>query len=333
MDRESLLFTVEAGGPARAPLLFPPAGPVTLESATGEVAFIEGQDFFVDSGEGVLTLPPGSPVPRVTDTELFPASPSPDGAFMHAAGNPARYLLFAEGNAFHRRQAAATYEHDLASWAGPRPGAGVSGLARTRRLLTAGTPLTIWVLGDSISEGYNASDFTGAPPYQAAYPGLVASGLQQDRGNATLRNFARAGATASDGLYMVPRGGAAADLAIVAFGMNDAGYATPTEFHDAIEDIVTALRATAPYIEIILVSPMLPHPEWHYVGVERLFAYRDVLASLAGTGVALADVTTLWRDLLTRKRHHDLTGNGINHPNDFGHRVYADVILSLLSTP
>jgi len=28
-----------------------------------------------------------------------------------------------------------------------------------------------------------------------------------------------------------------------------------------------------------------------------------------------------------RKTHHDLTGNGINHPNDFGHRLYAQVIL------
>ena len=34
----------------------------------------------------------------------------------------------------------------------------------------------------------------------------------------SLRNLARAGATASDGLYMVPDDGDSADLAIVAFG-------------------------------------------------------------------------------------------------------------------
>lgn len=28
-----------------------------------------------------------------------------------------------------------------------------------------------------------------------------------------------------------------------------------------------------------------------------------------------------------------ITGNGVNHPNDFGHRVYAQVLLSLLMPP
>ncbi|MCA9034833.1 MAG: alpha/beta hydrolase [Planctomycetaceae bacterium] len=34
--------------------------------------------------------------------------------------------------------------------------------------------------------------------------------------------------------------------------------------------------------------------------------------------------------MLKRKSDHDLTGNGVNHPNDFGHRIYAQVLSSLL---
>ncbi|MEC8800536.1 MAG: hypothetical protein VXX55_07230 [Planctomycetota bacterium] len=30
------------------------------------------------------------------------------------------------------------------------------------------------------------------------------------------------------------------------------------------------------------------------------------------------------------KKTWDLTGNGVNHPNDFGHRVYAQVRCELL---
>ena len=30
------------------------------------------------------------------------------------------------------------------------------------------------------------------------------------------------------------------------------------------------------------------------------------------------------------KRDLDLTGNGLNHPNDFGHRLYAQAIVSVL---
>ena len=36
-------------------------------------------------------------------------------------------------------------------------------------------------------------------------------------------------------------------------------------------------------------------------------------------------------DLLARKSDFDLTGNGLNHPNDFGHRLYAQMILALLT--
>jgi len=30
------------------------------------------------------------------------------------------------------------------------------------------------------------------------------------------------------------------------------------------------------------------------------------------------------------KTYFDITGNGVNHPGDFGHRVYAEVISALL---
>jgi acyl-CoA thioesterase I len=58
--------------------------------------------------------------------------------------------------------------------------------------------------------------------------------------------------------------------------------------------------------------------------------YRDALASLEGPGVVLADLTSIWLKLKERNRHLDLTGNGVNHSNDYGHRVYA---LALLVDP
>jgi len=57
--------------------------------------------------------------------------------------------------------------------------------------------------------------------------------------------------------------------------------------------------------------------------------YRDALMRLSGPGVAVADLTSMWADLLKIKKFVDLTGNGVNHPNDFAHRVYAEVILEL----
>jgi hypothetical protein len=45
----------------------------------------------------------------------------------------------------------------------------------------------------------------------------------------------------------------------------------------------------------------------------------------------LVDLTEIWQQLLERKHDLDLTGNGLNHPNDFGHRLYAQAILESLS--
>ncbi len=57
---------------------------------------------------------------------------------------------------------------------------------------------------------------------------------------------------------------------------------------------------------------------------------RDALARLCQPGIALADMTSIWAELLNHKKDRDMTGNGVNHPNDFGHRVYAQVLSSLL---
>ena len=47
-------------------------------------------------------------------------------------------------------------------------------------------------------------------------------------------------------------------------------------------------------------------------------------------GVAIADMTSVWEEFLKRKQDWDITGNGVNHPNDFGHRVYAQILSALL---
>jgi|SRR5215831_18703072 len=39
---------------------------------------------------------------------------------------------------------------------------------------------------------------------------------------------------------------------------------------------------------------------------------------------------TVWQTLLQRKTFYDITGNGVNHPNDFSHMLYAQTILGLL---
>jgi acyl-CoA thioesterase-1 len=323
MRDESLLFVDRGGGPAVARLLFHPSGPVALTSASGEMIFEAERDFVVDARSGVITRTAASRIPFTTLGELYPAD------------DP--FVLIADEDDFHRRQVAATYAHDRDAWHGHVSRTAAASLPGTFQRLAAGQPLTLSLAGDSISEGYNASGYLGVPPHQPPYGALVADAVAQLGGSSvTLHNLATAGWTSDDGAADVERVAATQpDLLMIAFGMNDAGYAGAADFIVNIARIMEGVRATSPEVEFVLVSPMLPNPHWRYPIMERFPEYRDALARLCATatGAALADVTSLWRDLLIRKSVHDLTGNGINHPNDFGHRLYAQAILGLLIEP
>jgi len=75
---------------------------------------------------------------------------------------------------------------------------------------------------------------------------------------------------------------------------------------------------------------MLGNRNWTTLKHEVFPQYRDALAELVAPGIALADLTSIWTGFLDLKKDWDQTGSGVNHPNDFGHRVYTQVITTLL---
>jgi acyl-CoA thioesterase-1 len=174
------------------------------------------------------------------------------------------------------------------------------------------------------------SGFHGMPPHQPAFGRLVASALEQQYGAAVqLHNLATAGWTAADALWDTARIAAARpDLVIVAFGMNDACYADAGEFAANVSSVMRRVRDDVAHVEFVVVSPMLPTHECTWLVPARFDEYRTALAELTGEGVVLADVTGLWIRMVARKDPHELSGNGLNHPNDFGHRFYAQAIVA-----
>ena len=312
MYEESLFFIGAEGASSTASLLFAPERVLSFHDATRETTFEEGRDYEVRRDERTVVRLPGS---------RMPCTPAEDVA----------RLICADDDAFHRRQVEVTYTH-AGGWDGLRPRCGDEAVPGTIRRLRAAEPVRVAMTGDSISEGYNASGFIRVPPFQAAYGALIAAGLEQAYGSPIeLHNFAVAGWTSDHGLADVERVVSAnPQLVIVAYGMNDASYASPAELAGNVSALIDQVRRTSPDAEFVVVSPMLPNPEADPRVMPRFPGYRDALARLSGRGVVLADVTTLWTQLLARKAYYDVTGNGLNHPNDFGHRLYAQVILALL---
>lgn len=329
------LFFVQAAGhsAATARLLLAPQQTPRLAKATGEIAYEAGRDFTWQPGTRELALTPHSRIPFRTHDELLRAPGSPDS--IGASIDGTKHLLYGEGHFFHDQQVLAAYA-SAEPWTGPRPATDASGLARTLARLRAHQPLKIVLLGDSISTGANASGPMGAPPHHAAYQDLVVAGLRERFGSAVmLHNLSVGGMDAPWGVKQLPDALAAMpDLFIIAFGMNDAsGRRTPADYAECIRQMSAAMQAARPACDVIAVATMTANPAWKYAAPELYPAYLAELNSLRAPGFAVADVTSLWTWITTRKNYYDLTGNGVNHPNDFGHRLYADVILARLSAP
>jgi hypothetical protein len=58
--------------------------------------------------------------------------------------------------------------------------------------------------------------------------------------------------------------------------------------------------------------------------------YLAALKSLESEKIAVADVWSMHAHILNTKRYCDISGNHVNHPNDFMVRVYAQVVDALL---
>lgn len=347
--RESALPVRRVGEPSPvARLLFQPEQILAVTGATREIAYEAGRDYQADLTTGEICLPASSRIPFKDEPELYPPMMSSD---MHKIANrrglPDVGILFGEGDFYHRLQVEVTYTCAPGQWHGYVPSFAGDRLPRTMRTLRRREPLRLLLVGDSISEGYNASRLSNAPPFCPPYGEQVAAALERAYGGqVVLENHAVAGWSSAQGLDQIRSERLAdrrPDLVIIAYGMNDAWASDPVGFQGIIGQIMAQFRAAfrgAEYngveynpagclLEFILVAPMLPNPEWH-IPSDQFPAYRDALAALCGPGVVLADMTAVWTELLKRKTFWDVTGNGVNHPNDFGHRLYAQILLGLL---
>lgn len=333
---ESLTMTEGENGAIEAPLMFQPECILTVRSATLENLYEEGKDWVFRDGK--ICLVPGSAIPFFTKEQLYPAAKWKDKFFPHYGAEG--YILFEEGNYFHRHQIAVTYTCKKGQWDGLIPQYAGNQLSRTIRCLRRGKQLKMVLFGDSISAGYNASSFgDGAPPYLPCWGEMIAEGLRDHyAAEVEFMNPSVGGMTSQWGMENAEKLVAQhePDLVLIGFGMNDGTNQTPPEkFRQNIQAIMDTVRHANPDAEFILIATIVPNKE---AGVDRDHSfwgeqvnYLPQLKEICKTKqAALADMTTLHLDLLKRKRFIDMTGNNVNHPNDFLSRWYAQFILAML---
>lgn len=331
MHNESLVFCSDLE-PNRARLLFDPAEVISVRRADGSDTFEEGVDYTV-AGGGWLELTPDSTIP-VLD---YYADES-DKTMYRAKDTSGRIFYSPGGTRKHKDwDIVVTYTHDKGLQEELFAGAVESKLTSPNEKLEKQQPVTITFLGDSITFGAQASSLgRGAPPFLPSYGELIVEGLREQYDYDAIHyvNKSVGGKNSGWGLEQIhdvietdP------DLVVLAFGMNDVGGMSTETYKQNTEAMIQALRVAKPDVGVILVAEFSPNPDWAGAHYNRRAKNRAALHDLYSQyeNIAFVDVGAVSRRIVERKKFMDISGNNINHPNDFLTAVYADLVDSAIT--
>ena len=329
---------VEEEGICAAPFLYEPEEILRVESYDAKQLYEQGRDWYVEGGRLILTK--DSRIPRAgretfchatRETALeeagrlgldFGPVRTTDGRYIRldAIGKPERVTRF---------QLAVTYRTKEV-WPGEKPTSGLSSLPRFARKTGGKEPVKMLLYGDSISCGYDCSGMYGLAPGQPIWPELVRSSLEDYyKTEIELVNTSLGGVNSDWALEQAPERVCAhrPDLVLLGFGMND--RCPGEEYVRKTEKIIRTIRGELPGTELVLIATSLPNP-LTATAPQHFCAYQDeyaqALRSLCGPGTVVADVQGVQRTLMRKKRYIDLTGNLLNHPNDYLARIQAQVV-------
>jgi lysophospholipase L1-like esterase len=333
MLNETVLFLGEDDA---APLIFKADRILSVRSYGLDVAYEEGRDWILDKQKNLLRRAPGSRMPFFTEAEFYPDEPAP-GVQTFGCTLPGRKkVLFGERDTFTSRQIAVTYQHGD-KWKGPAAHDESKAFAPLLARLKKGQPATVVYYGDSITTRCNSSGMVGVPPFAPGWPEMVHARLRASTGNDKIGyvNTAKGGMGSQWGIdnvqsLVVDR---RPDLVLLAFGMNDMGY-TPAVYAAKTAEMIDKIRLGGD-AAILLVPPMIPNAEVDWVyrhQPEFEGVLKELVAKYRGQGATIgyANVTSVHAAVLARKRFRDMTGNNVNHCNDFSARIYSSVILRAL---
>ena len=159
MVDEPVLFIGDEGNRSGR-LIFTPTSLPVLTRAGDSFVYEAGKDYTWEKGSRTIRLTDHSRIPSKTAQEMRPGPGKP-----RSLGG----VLHGEGRFFHDLQTLVSYSHNQ-SWPDlVQPGSAT--LPRSLEKLNSSQSFKVVTLGDSITEGYNASGFakTQAPRNHPAY--------------------------------------------------------------------------------------------------------------------------------------------------------------------
>ena len=336
---------------------------VSVTSYDGKTRYAYGRDYILKDGK--LALPAGSAIPVMTPARYYSDGDEPILKVLKPDGSESPCCFFG-AQELGDFQVRVTYTHEAADGIIP-PGNGRYG--RFLGLLEAGADVTVLFHGDSITYGADASLTRNRPPFAPSFPIRFALALAQKyayalrfappdaaktyggpfpeapregRATLTLVNTAVGGWNSEDGVnnletHIAPQVKAyGCDLFVLGYGMNDGDRAPETTARNC-EAIIRRVLSLQKNAAVMLISTMLPNPDALHGWNANQAIQEPALVRLAdelnagGVPCDVAKMTAVSAEILKRKRFIDVTGNNINHPNDYLSRVYFETLIAALT--
>ena len=259
--------------------------------------------------------------------ELYPKNPDNINVFKTVDD---KYILFDE-NIPNTHQIRITYKHDNIEECDFLNYQEEKNII-FKELMNNLEEINFLVFGDSISVGYGSSKFLNIPPFQLSYSEIVAEYLAKFYNKrVNFINLSKAGTNSKWAKTVDFSSEQVPNIAVIAFGMNEINNYIE-EYESNIKMIIDNIRKINADSFIVLVSSMHPNLEVNYTH-SNLVSFEEKLNEIAinDDKIICANVTSASDWLYKhKKRFIDFGSNNKNHPNDFMHRIYAQVILYTL---
>lgn len=316
------------GGDLVIPLLYRADKIISVKDIYLQTEYEQGRDF--ELCDGKIKILRGGKI-NITARDEFFLKEKQENSPLSIAASCGGWLYFAEGDGITKKQICVTYEHSD-EWDMFKPQK-TNKLPKIIDKIGKKEPFGFAFFGDSITYGCNSSGMKdiNVPPYTPIWAKQTVNELNKNGEYVSYINRAVGGmaspwgAEQMYGLFKDDK----FELMLIAFGMNDGGT---LNFEENTEKMINDALKINPESEFLLVSTMLPHKlaAGFYGEQYKQQAILERICEKYGDIAELVPMTDMHTALLQKKRYFDMTGNNVNHPNDFLASVYAQTILRIL---
>lgn len=344
------------GPDASATLMYTPETVLGVYSNDFKKQYVEGVDYKIE-GNKIIRLE-NSTIPYLKESRYYNLT-SNVNTYNDAGEEVPTY--YGESTAMTQYQVFVTYSHKD-YWTGFNVQNQSSRFESLIKKLENGEDVTFAFYGDSITFGQNCSSHLGISPFTPSWAIMLTNNIAKkygykieyistgakntakvpaegasygNNGTITYINTAVGGWRSDSGIsnfethlkpFITKYG---CDLFICAFGMNDPDMLPVYESLNN-EILINKVHEIVSDASVLLVSPMpfnVDCSNSNMNGNQRYFepAYIELADKFYSKGkdVAVAPVYSLVKSVLDYKLYRDITGNNLNHTNDFLTRLYA----------